>query len=158
MLRCPHDPRCASRRSRCVRGMPTEIIGSLTRRCRSRLTEASINSGVPATSAEGMATRSSPCDIAHSARLSPRSRKRGRPTQCRAGISDRYIDRPSQRSHTGDRHRRTSCDGAQERSPALRRRKPGTPTDSLQSASRRTPRGVRSVSFHKAQAAGAARR
>src|SRR5262249_29635385 len=32
MLRCPHDPRCASRRSRGVRGMPTEIIGSLTRR------------------------------------------------------------------------------------------------------------------------------
>jgi hypothetical protein len=158
MLRCPHDPRCASRRSRCVRGDAGRNHRSLTRRCRSRLTEASINSGLPGTSAEGMATRSSPCDTAHSARLSPRSRKRGRPTQCRAGISDRCIDRLSRRSHTGDRHRRTSCDGAQERSPALRRRKPGTPTDSLQSASRRTPRGVRGVSFHKGQTAGAARR
>ena len=40
-----------------------------------------------------------------------------------------------QRSHTADRHRRRSCDGAPEKTPARRRRKPGTPIDLLQSAS-----------------------
>ena len=86
------------------------------------------------------ATPPSPCDIGCSAHSSPRSRKRGRPIQCRAGISDRYIRRLPGRSHTADRHRRRSCDEAPETTPALRRRKPGTPIDPLQSASCGTPR------------------
>ena len=36
------------------------------------------------------------------------------------------------RSHTVDRHRRRSCDEAPEKSPARRRRKPGTAIDPLQ--------------------------
>src|SRR5208337_4329562 len=66
------------------------------------LTTVDINSGLPRKSAEGAATPPSPCRIAHSARLSLRSRKRGRPTRCRAGISDRYIQRLPGRSHTLD--------------------------------------------------------
>jgi hypothetical protein len=119
--------------------------------------KADINSGLPRMSAEGVATPPSPCHIAHSARLSLRSRKRGRPTRCRAGISDRYIQRLPGRSHTVDRHRHRSCDEAPERSPALRHRKPGTPIDPIQSASCGTPRDVRSVMFNKARGDGPAR-
>jgi hypothetical protein len=53
-----------------------------------------------------MAILSSPCDIGHSARSSSRSCKRGRPTRCRAGISDRHIQWLPAGSHTADRHRR----------------------------------------------------
>ena len=101
-----------------------------------------------------MATLSSPCDIGHSARWSPRSRKQGRPTQCRGGISDRYIPWLPGRSHTVDRHRRRPCDEAPETSPALRRRKLGTPIDPLRFASCGTPR---SVMFSKARRHGPAR-
>ena len=48
----------------------------------------------------------------------PRSRKRGRPTQCRVGISDSCIRRPQERSHTAARHRRRSCDAAPEKTQA----------------------------------------
>ena len=83
----------------------------------------------------GAATPPSPCGTARSARCSPRSRRRDRPPRCRAGISDRYNRRLLGRSRIADRHRRTSCDAAPERSPALRRRRPGTPFGPLRSAS-----------------------
>ena len=74
------------------------------------------------------------CDIAHSARSSLRSRSCGRPTQCHAGILDRYIRLPLARSRTAGPHRRRSCDAAPGTSPACRCRKPRTPVDRLQSA------------------------
>jgi hypothetical protein len=120
---------------------------------------ADINSGsLGKSAAEGVATGSFPCGIGHSGRLSPRSRKRGRPTLCRAGISDRYIQRLPGRSHTADRHRHTSCDETPEKFPALERRKPGTPIDSVQSASCSTPRDGHSLMFSEVRTDGPPRR
>jgi hypothetical protein len=116
-----------------------------------RTPTADIKPGLPRMSAEGVARPSSHGHIGHSARWSPRFRKRGRRTRCRAGISDMYTRQLPGRSHTPGRHRRTSCDEAPEKTPALRRRKPGTPIDPLQSASCGTQRGIRGVMFNKAR-------
>src|SRR5439155_7123027 len=72
------------------------------------------------------------------------SRKRDLLRQWRAVNRNRNILPPPVRIHTLAPHRHTSCDGAPEKSPALARRKPGTPIDPLQSASYGTPRDITS--------------
>jgi hypothetical protein len=106
----------------------------------------------------GVARPSSRCHIAHSARLSPRFRKRGRRTRCRAGISDMHIQQLPGRSHTAGRHRHISCDETPEKTLDLRHRKPNTPIDPLRSALCGTPRDICGVMFKKARRARAARR